>query len=517
VICNHLQQHDRSNRSRALHQASVQETGDFFVVASWYTQRKAGPTYSAFRSLSGFIRRFSCPITLNGLFMVAALIAILMGCGAESALAANTSGVYTAIPAPEGGDILSVYSVHGPSPQSFWADVRIATRGDSQQAFRSTNVTFVYGLHSRASVGVTATHYMQDLGYSSTGMPINKQGAGDTRIFLKWAAAKNNDSPFMMGFCPSMRIPTGYDLEGDGLKTFTSRTNDFEFLGLLAYETPNVGVYLNPGISLPGGEWNNELLGGFGLDIRGGLPFRMAAKAEYTTRYDIVEDDFNHVIFASVRRPVMFGVSLEAGIKRTLLMGIEPSTELSFGLSSGAGRYEMPSIQLAPRESYNRILIAPVTSHIPDPHGHGQALKDALISELTSIRGISPVIKGGADYIARIEILNIKEGTGRSLSIPKLLATPQAVVEINAYVSIADGNGHLLMKEMPVSIVSKRGMGLQILPSKSNDDTWVPTRQTRTALLATGMQKMAHKITEEVVRVASSREMVHVITPEGGR
>lgn len=515
MICNQSQQHYRSDSLGASHRAPG-DTSGFIVVASWYAQRKAGLAYLAFRSLPGRLSRIRRTPVLTGL-LAAILIPLLMFfCAAECAQAASTYGVYTQVPAPEGGDILSVYSVHGPPPQSFWADVRIATRGDSLRAFRSANFTFVYGLHPRASVGVTATHFTQDLGFSSDGLPINKQGPGDTRIFLKWAAAKTNESPFMMGFCPSMRIPTGYDLEGNGLLTFTTRTIDFEFTGLFAFETPNMGVYLNPGISLPGGEWNNELLGGFGLDVRGGLPFRLAAKAEYKTRYDIVEDKFNHVIFASVRRPVIFGVSLEAGIKKTLLMGNEPSTEFSFGLSSGTGRYEMPSIQLPPYEQFNRILIAPITSHIPDPNGHGQALQDALISELTAIRGVSPILKGSADYIARIEILNIKEGTGRSLSIPKLLATPRAVVEINTYVSIADGQGHSLMQAMPLTVVSKRGTGLQILPSKSNEDTWVPTRQTRQALMATGLQRMARKIAEEVVRMASSSEIVQVITPEGG-
>jgi len=478
-----------------------------FFIASWITHGKVSAA-GAFTFPPGLIS----PRVIS-LSLLAIVSLILLTQPAQ----ANKQGEYGVVPAPASGDILSVYSVHGPPPQSIWMNARMATRSDSVQSFQSMNFTLLYGLHQRVSLGFTATYFQQDLGIDNQGTPINKQGPGDARLFFKWAAANTNESPFMMGICPSLRIPTGYDLEGDGLSSFTTRTIDFECVALAAYETPNIGVYFNPGISLPGGRWNNELLGGFGFDLRRGLPLGLAARAEYTTRYDIVEESYNHAIFFSARRELMFGMNLELGIRRRLLKGTEPASDLCLSLFSGPGRNEMPSIQLPPRKTRTSILIPAVSSISPDPNGAGRSLQESIIGELSRMRGISPLLDGQGDYVAKVNLISIKEGNSRGFSVPKILATPKVTLEINALVTIEDGAGHPLVSNLPLQVSVKRGTGLKLLPSKGDEDTWLNSSQNRSALRSKGISKLAGKIAKEVTRVANRGESVRVITPEGGQ
>jgi len=456
--------------------------------------------------------------TLNGfslrLLPVAALLAGVAAGAPSSAGAASPlpstaddpQAYYGRVPAPHGGDILSVSSAYGPPANAFWVNAFVSTRSDSSEAYRALNVNLLYGLSERTSFGVSASHFQQDLGWGPTGVPINKRGPGDTRVFFKWAAPSRLGSPLAWGVRPSLRIPTGYDLEGDGLIPFSTRTVDFECLFLLAYETAEVGVYLNPGFSLPGGKWHNEALGGVGIDVRGGLPFQFTLSGEYFMRYDIPEERFQHEIFAGVGHGLPFGLAVEMGFRKRLLQGEDPGPESTLRLCRGRSTGLPPAMIPRPRTRPTRVLVAPITSQVTDPHSMSSTLRHAIVRELSRQPGISATTEGRGEYTARLEIISMEEATGRRLSIPRVLATPTATLEITARVSLTHQDGSRVLEEHPLNLQIGRGTGMKLFPSAADEDTWVPKAQTRTALRADGLERLAQKAADQVARIISAEE-----------
>ncbi len=454
-------------------------------------------------SASFFRQRAQPPATGSGLTRaVDGLIACLFCLVLLYAQPAWAQEHYADVPGPDGGDILSVSSAAGPPLHSFWVNAHIMQRSDSLESYQSMTFTLLYGMHQRACFGITASHYAHDLGVGPTGLPINKQGPGDTRIFFKWRARQNNDSPIFLGLRPSLRIPTGYDREGQGLFTFTTGTIDFELLGLLAYETPRVGIYLNPGISLPGGKWHNELLGGVGFDVRGGLPLGLSLRGEYKTRFDIPEESFRHVIYGALGHGLLFGLHGEVGMRKQLLHGEEPGPEMTFRI--GVGRSQgMPAVLVPPPRSRPvRIVVSPVTSVAPDPSGMTRILRETLVRELSRQPGISACTQGQGDYTASLQLVSVGEATGRGPSIPKLLATPRVTIEITALITLIDSEGKCIIESAPLNLNLKRGTGMIFLPSRGDEDTWVPTAQTRAALRHEGLRRLAESAAKEVASCA---------------
>jgi hypothetical protein len=386
---------------------------------------------------------------------------------------------------------------------SFWADCRYAQWSDSggAESFQSMTFTFLYGLHARACFGVSLAHYTHDRGFGPNGRPINKQGPGDTRIFLKWRAQPKKHAPLGVGLRPSLRLPTGYDREGDELLAFTTRSVDFELLGLIAYETPRMGVYLNPGISLPGGKWHNELLAGVGFDLREGLPLGFSLRGEYFMRFDIPDEQFQHEIFAAIEHTIPYGLSVEAGFSKRLLHGEEIGPEISLRLGKARGGVVPLIMKPPPMARPTRILVPRVQSLPPDPRGMAAALRQAMVRELSWWHGISARTQGDADYTASLEIVSVNEATGRGFSIPKLLSTPRATLKIAARVTLIGPQGERVIDGKPLNLDLKRGMGVKLLPPGGNEDTWVPTAQVRQVLLDKGLRCLAEKAAAMVAHV----------------
>lgn len=434
-----------------------------------------------------------------------ALLLLLLLCSAISVLAAEEIP-YGEIPDPFGGDILRVSSVTGPPVNEFAVNGRMTGRSAPGASYSSMVFTLQYALHSHATFGISAGHFTQDLGLSSTGKPLNKRGPSDTRIFLKWRMPGTAGSPLHFGLRPSVRVPTGYDLEADNLLPFTSRTVDLELTGLVAYETPLVGVYFNPGVSLPGGDWHNELLGGVGLDVRDGLPLGFRLKGEYFTRYDLPDERLRHEIFGSVAHDIPFGLSIEGGLRRPLLAGHDAASEwmLRLGMGQSGGMPPPATVRRTIKRGL-RVQVVPVTWHVPDPHHTAPLIQRSLARELSTWEGIEACLGGDADYIAVLEVMQVHEGNGRGLSIPKILATPHVSLEVLAALTVNGPNGPVLDR-MPITVVTKRGTGMRLLPSGKDEDTWVPTSQSRHALRTEGIEDLTALVAEEVARAVALAE-----------
>jgi hypothetical protein len=435
---------------------------------------------------------------------LAALLGLTAGFSLPAAAASPVE--YADIPGPAAGDILSVSSVTGPPPGSFWASGLMSQRSDSLESFRAMSFSLLYGLHPRACFGVTASHYLQDRGTGPNGVPINKQGPGDTRVYLKWRAPMTDTGPLYVGLRPGLRVPTGYDRDGPGLLPFTTGTLDFELLALLSFETPRVGVHLNPGISLPGGKWHNELLAGVGFDVRGGLPLGLKLKGEYFTRFDIPAERFRHEIYGSVGHPIPLGLTLEVGFRKRLAENEDTGAMMSLRLGLGPGG-GMPAVLITPpRAKPTRILIPPVATTAEDPTGMGPLLRATLVREISQHKGLSASTAGGADYTATLEIVSVQEASGRSLSIPKILVTPRATIEITAAMTLTDGQGSAIIDRVPLNMNLSRGMGMKLLPTRGDEDTWIPTAQTRAALRNKGLRNLARKAAKVVAQVIATEQ-----------
>ncbi len=417
---------------------------------------------------------------------------------------------YAGVPGPSGGDILNVSAVYGPPPGEFWFAGRYASRSDSLESLSCLELSMQYGLHRRATLGIAGTHLKHDRGLGPTGAPVNKQGAGDTHLYLKWVVPTPRHPSLSLGLRPGFRVPTGYDREGDALLPFTTGTLDFELLGLLAYDTPMLGLYVNPGISLPGGKWHNELLAGMGVDLRGGLPFGFRAKGEYLTRYDIAADRFHHEGFGALEHDLPFGLAVDIGYRKRLVHGEDPGAELTLRLTHGrGGRMPVRPMARPLRTSATRIVVPEVAwaegEDSADPHGIGPQLRGALLRELTRRDGFSASPQERRpDYTAHLEIIAVSEGNDRSLSIPRILATPQAVMEIAARISVYDARGHAVLDRVPMHLDAKRGMGVQLLPARGDEDTWVPSAQTRSALRAKLVERLARETADELARAVDA-------------
>lgn len=410
---------------------------------------------------------------------------------------------YGDIPDPFGGDLWRVSSPAGPSIRSFSVTARMTGRDHAGVSFSSLVATLQYTLHPLVTFGASAGHYALDRGVGATGKPLNKRGPGDTRVFFKLRAPASASMPLSLGLRSSLRIPTGYDQEADGLLPFTTRSVDAELLALIGYDTPEVGIYFNPGISLPGDDWHNELLGGLGLDLRNGLPFGFRARGEYFTRYDLPDEKLRHEIFGSLAHDIPFGLSLEFGIHRDLLAGDEAASEWMLRLGTGRPDWTAPLPTLGRHADRGiRVAVAPVTSRVPDPHDAAGRLQGTVVREVNEWEGFEGTVTAGADYTARLEILQLDEGNGRGLSIPKILATPHVSLRLLAEVSIEGPQG-VILERLPLTIEEKRGTGMRLLPSGKDEDTWVATSQSRSALREAGVRALAVKAAEEIVQAVA--------------
>jgi hypothetical protein len=404
------------------------------------------------------------------------------------------------------GDLLSTCDTRGPGLQRLSLRCGLAT-GESETwgTLQTTALRAEYGLRDDLSAGLAATFYSESHARLDGTPALTKQGPGDMRLFLRWQYTGLESSSFSLGLRPALRIPTGYDRDADSLAPFTTRTLDFELLGLATLETDRVDFYLNPGISLPGEDHNSELLAGLGMRAHDGLPFGLQLTGEYFTRYDLPARTFRHEVYAALGVPLPLGLLADVGVRKPLLDTEQTQPEIAVRLGLGL-RHRAPDLAAHERTPACRVALAPCASAIEDPHGLARAIDRELHARLVARRDLE--VTGSPspdDPRVRLEILALQEGTERGLSVPKLFASPRATLALDARLTLTDAGGRVIYGERLLHVSVGRGTGMLLVPNEGDEDTWVPTGEVRERLriaAARSLAEQAHAaITQMIVEM----------------
>jgi len=360
------------------------------------------------------------------------------------------------------------------------------------------------GLLENLAIGLSAVHYSQSLAPAG-GTALRKQGLGDSRLYMKWRIAGAEQSPTRLLLRPAMRIPTGYDRNDDGLMPFTSRTVDFELLAIGGLELPPADLFLNAGIALPGGRHDNELLGGIGIRSHQGLPLGLYLSGEYALRYDLPAQTWNHEIYGALARPLVAGFSLELGLRKPLLEGESRNSEIGVRLGFGGYPWHAAHRAAQPDGPPPRIFFAAIESDVDDAYGLALRVRRHLRPALMAARRLRLVeTRRESEYTAALRILTLAEGTGRSLSIPRLLATPQATLEITAALELRDSHHATPLDQRIIQFRVHRGTGIVLLPPAGNEDTWVPPPGLRSALRDQGARRLAEEARAAILQALAA-------------
>ncbi len=404
------------------------------------------------------------------------------------------------------GDLLSTCDTRGPGLQRLSLRCGLAT-GESQRwgTLQATTLRAEYGLREDLSAGLAATFYSETQARPDGAAALTKQGPGDTRLYLRWQYTGLPSSSFSLGLRPTLRIPTGYDRDADSLASFTTRTLDFELLGLATLETSRVDFYLNPGISLPGADHDSEVLAGLGVRAHDGLPFGLQLTGEYFTRYDLPGRSFRHEVYAALGVPLPLGLLADVGMRKQLLDAEATEPEITLRLGLGL-RHRSPDLAASSDRPVRRVTLAPCASAIEDPRGVARAVDRELRSRLIAQRDLEVTANPSPeDPCVRLEILSLQEGTARALSVPKLFASPRATLALEARLTLTDAGGRVIYGERLLHVNVGRGMGMVLVPNEGDEDTWVPTGEVRERLRLAAARELAEQahaaITQMIVEI----------------
>ncbi len=437
------------------------------------------------------------------------IVRLACGCCLCVALATTLapSSAATAVgpPPSRDGDLLNLCDAQGPAAHELWVRYRFAREESDQLGIIETSALVLqHGLGHGLSAGLSTGYLAQEREAAQDSPPLVKRGLADTRLLVKWRLAPDEGGALRTAWRCALRIPTGYDRDADGLTPFTTRTVDFEGLGILGIRTQQVDFCFNAGFSLPGADRANELLGGLGFLVTQGLPLGLGVSGEFFTRYDIPAEQFRHEIFGGLRLPVAYGLAAELGLRKALADRETSQPEVNLRISRGwsdvaepfsPGEPIGPPMSIALRE----VLLA------EDPHGFARSAAQALqllLAREPSLRLSDP---GSAEYLVDLSIVSMEEGYARGFRIPKLLATPQATLNVLAQLRLSDSERGSTVAERPLVIRLRRGTGAVLVPSDSDEDTWIPPAQVRRALRESGARRLAEQARHAIVAALATR------------
>jgi len=444
--------------------------------------------------------REACPTRRTSLAGPTLLLFWLAGALSLSPAAATTTPAAEA-PRLHDGDLLNTSDAWGPGPQRFSLRCGLASSDSrSRGTWRTTSLRGEYGLWDNLALGFSTAFYNQTKSYD--GAPsLAKQGIGDSRITLRWRLPRDPRQPLQFGLRPALRIPTGYDQDADSLAPFTSGTLDFELLATLTLHSRHADLYLTPGVALPGEEKHSELLGGCGVRVRPGLPLGLQLAAEFFTRYDLPLRTYRHEAYAGLAAPLAFDCALEVGLHQELLDGGDREPALGVRLGYGVLPREADR-RAAPRLAPTRLGCAPFTSRVPDPHGFAAEARRQLLGLMIAATAVDLQPEAcSAGPCVELEVISLTAGRARGLSIPKLLATPQATLEAHARVAVCDAGAGVCLGERHLHVLVRRGLGAHILPTEGDEDTRVPTAQIRSRLRRTAAERLAADAWDAVAEI----------------
>lgn len=420
--------------------------------------------------------------------------------------------------APEDGDLFNVSRADGIERGRFLARLRHSAEQlpDSSDVVM-TRFLLEYGLGEHVNVGLSVPHLAQKNGL------LHKEGLGDTNLSLKVHLQPYPDLPFRVGLRQSLSLPTGYENERHGLRSFTSREYDYSAQALFQYDGErggrSVSVVANPGVLLPGGELDSYVTGGFGLALDGILPLGFEGFGEYYTRWNLVSHEFDASIAFGAGREVAFGLGIEAGARRRLLQEEAEAPELHLGVSWGWPKHQADEFEVElPRRPRAALLVLPLESMVPDPRGVMNSITTQFRNEAS--HGAPPLavyvrtipgehveaLARNRHYELLVRILSIEEGTVEALSVPLLLRAPRASAKLTAQMELIAPDGFTVAARSVIQGSAKRSIGAELVPTSTSLASLVVPDEIKNELREKAAADLATQILRAALAAIDSRD-----------
>lgn len=367
-----------------------------------------------------------------------------------------------------------------------------------------------YSLTPYLSVGGSTVHYQQRRD------DLFKDGMGDSDLFVKLGFQPWKHLPFHLGLRQSLSLPTGFEQERAGLAIFTSRHNDYTAQALLTYETRGLRIDLNPGVIVTGGDAPTYLTIGGALALQDVTWFDLDLQGEYFTRWNMVTESFETDVFGRVERPLFWGVSVHAGVKRRLLQSSEIDPEIRFGLS--LGRPSLRDLYIPePSRTPVHLAVPAVMPMFADPYGYGDQLHDRLrtvpegrtdshIVYLDTMTAGEVTAQIGRTHELRLRLLELDEGRVSGTRIPMLLKAPRAQTRMSVQLEVIGPSGIPLQRPKILEAEASRGLGTELAPSSMSYEILVVPDEIKQSLREEVLREMAAQIVETAARIVSEGE-----------
>lgn len=413
----------------------------------------------------------------------------------------------------ESGDILNVSRADGLTPGHVSLRFRRSLeKSDDHGRVLIHRFGFEYGLTPMITMGGTGRHFQQIRGDQF------KEGLGDSDLFLKIHHRPWPEVPIGIGLRQTLSLPTGYEAEQPGLASFTSRTYDYAVEALVSYRTDRLGLHLNPGAILPGGDAPSFLTAGFAMELDDLLPFGIDLAGEYFTRWNMVERAFRSDVYLGAHRSLFWGLAIEGGIKRRLLETDAVEPEMQIGLSFRRVHDANADLRNLPPPRYPAVDLGvlPVTSSIVDPWG----ITELLDNEFRTAgdrqeRGVPILIRsvpGGwstpaRHYALRVHLISMNDGEIRGPRLPMLFQAPQARTEVHVEVELLGPDSLPLGRQTVFVGVAQQGLGAEIFPTSTAYEQRTVPDEIRNGLRREAVQNLAREILSTVAEVIAKREV----------
>jgi hypothetical protein len=410
----------------------------------------------------------------------------------------------------EDGEILNVSSADGPPAAEPFFQVRHSVEHSTLRGRMAINrMRVLYGVNSWLTAGVAGVHLEQSF------HEFHKKGLGDTNLLLK-VHYRPGDLPLRIGLRQSLSIPTGYEMERDGLARFTSGHNDYTAQVLVQALDSRFSTYVNPGVFLPGGDEGACLTGGLGFVCT--LPLHLDGRGEYFTRWNMVDHKFDSEIFASVRVPMVLGLSVQAGLKRHLLQKEQVDPEVQLSLCFGRDRTpdtDVFEVRTPEHRTATGLLVHPIETTVPDPYGvahelsesfrTGRADRLAVYVRTYSAQQVEPA-RGGRTYELNLRILQIDEADVSGLDAPPVIRIPRSRTEITAQYELIAPDGYSIVRRDVLHGVASKLIGFSLIPESGSVDATVTPDEVRTRLRASAARDLAGQILRDVTQAIDERD-----------
>jgi hypothetical protein len=452
-------------------------------------------------------------------FLVLALALGATSAGSESA-SAQVSWL-----SAEDGEILNVSSADGPPAGSPFLQMRRSTeRSTLRGTMILSRVRLLYGATPNVTVGVSALHLQQQLG------DFQKRGLGDTNLSLKIHYAPWPDQPIRIGLRQTLSLPTGYEKEMDGLAPFTSRQNDYSAQLLTQYVTPRFAAYANPGVVLPGGKADSYLTGGLGLAFR--LPLEFDFRGEYYTRWDMVTRRFESETYLGVRRNLILGLGVQAGMKRRLLQQESVDPEFQLGLTLGRDRTQAGQLYAFRERVDTGLLVHPVQTAMPDPWGLGREFAESFRAELpggrtepavyvTSIGENVPaaggvVVPRASEWIAtlstprnyelNVKILDMRDAEIGGLDLSPVMRVSRARTTVVGQCELIAPDGYSVLARKLYQGNAVKFLGVRLAPESGSVAATQAPDEVRSRLRRDAVRDLMRQVRDDTIQTIQMRD-----------